>query len=96
MADLSPYPDTGDETGAEPDRGSPPGTPLWVRVFGIIALVVILLFVILLSTRGPHRGPSRHTGSGGPDGRTVPAVVMEDRTASGALGGHDPSGWGRG
>ena len=34
-------------------------TPRWVKVFGIIALVVILLFVILFLTRGSH-GPGRH------------------------------------
>lgn len=44
MADLPPY----------------PGTPRWVKVFGIIAAAVILLFVILLHTRGPH-GPGRHS-----------------------------------
>jgi hypothetical protein len=41
------------------------GTPRWVKVFGIIALVVVLLFVILMVTRGPGgRGhtPSRHFG----------------------------------
>ena len=37
MADVPPY----------------PGTPRWVKVFGIIVLVVILLFVVLLLTRGP-------------------------------------------
>ena len=45
MADLPPY----------------PGTPRWVKVFGIIAAAVILLFVILLHTHGPHR-PGRHNG----------------------------------
>lgn len=41
-----------------------PGTPRWVKVFGIIVLVVVLLFVVLLFTRGPHRGhgPGLHTG----------------------------------
>ena len=34
------------------------GTPRWVKVFGIIALVVILLLVVLLFT-------GRHTPSGG-------------------------------
>jgi hypothetical protein len=39
-----------------------PGTPRWVKVFGIIFLVVILLFLILLVTRGPGgHGPGRHT-----------------------------------
>ncbi len=43
-----------------------PGTPRWVKVFGIIALVVVLLFVILLFTRGPGgHGPSRHIQSEG-------------------------------
>ena len=34
-------------------------TPRWVKVFAIIALVVLLLFLIMLLTRGSH-GPSRH------------------------------------
>jgi hypothetical protein len=57
MADSSPY----------------PGTPRWVKVFGIIAFVVVLLFVILMFTRGPGgHGPGRHTGSGGSGGYTPP------------------------
>ena len=51
MADLSPIPDSNGDT----------GTPRWVKVFGIVALVVILLFVILLFTRSSH-GPGRHLG----------------------------------
>ena len=52
MADQLPFPDTRDE----------PGTPRWVKVFGIIALVVVLLFVVLkLSGVGGEHGPSRHT-----------------------------------
>lgn len=35
------------ETHVGPDRGSPPSTPRWVKVLGIIAIVLILLFVIL-------------------------------------------------
>ena len=50
MADLPPY----------------PGTPRWVKVFGIIAIGLVLLVVILLLTGGPGRhGPGRHMGSGG-------------------------------
>lgn len=47
-------PDTADDNAS---------TPRWVKVFGIIALIVILLFVILFLTRGSH-GPSRHMRSG--------------------------------
>jgi hypothetical protein len=36
-----------------------PGTPRWVKVFGIIVLVVLALFAILLFTGG--HGPGRHT-----------------------------------
>jgi hypothetical protein len=49
MADLPPY----------------PGTPRWVKVFGIIAIGLVLLIVILLLTGGPGRhGPRRHLPSG--------------------------------
>jgi hypothetical protein len=41
-----------------------PGTPRWVKVFGTIVLVVILLFVVAMFTRGPGgHGPRRHTQS---------------------------------
>jgi hypothetical protein len=35
-------------------------TPRWVKVFGIIFFAVVLLFLILLFTRGAHRGPGDH------------------------------------
>ena len=43
------------------DRGVAPSTPRWVYVFGIIALVVIVLFVILHLTGGGFRGHGGHT-----------------------------------
>ncbi|MGH7428482.1 MAG: hypothetical protein ACREJ4_09040, partial [Candidatus Methylomirabilaceae bacterium] len=49
--DLPPYPDTGD-TGVGPDRGSTASTPRWVYVSGIIAIVLVLLFVIMHLTGG--------------------------------------------
>jgi hypothetical protein len=72
MAD--PPPDNGNDNGVGSDRGSTAGTPRWVKVFGIVALVVVLLLVIVLLTRGPGgHGPSRHTGGLG--GHTPPASV---------------------
>lgn len=57
MADSPPY----------------PGTPRWAKVFGIIAVVVVLVFVILMFTRGPGgHGPSRHTQFGGLGDHTPP------------------------
>ena len=43
------------------------GTPRWVKIFGAIALVVGLVFIIMFVVRGPHRpgqhGRSRHMGA---------------------------------
>ena len=51
-----------DDTGTADDRESIGGTPRWVKVFGVIALVVVLVFVILVLTgRGGEHGPGRHT-----------------------------------
>ena len=59
-ADPHPYPGAGDDTGPELDRESPPRTPRWVKAFGIIAIVLILLFAGLhLSGNVPtHMLPS--------------------------------------
>jgi len=36
------------------------GTPRWVRVFGTIFLVVVVVFVILMVAGGTKHGPGRH------------------------------------
>lgn len=51
MADPPPYPDTGDKT----------GTPRWVKVFGIIIIVLVLLFGVLHLTGNSLGGPGGHT-----------------------------------
>ena len=65
MADLPPFSDangdTSDDTDVGPDRGSTTSTPRWVYVFGIILIVLVLLFVIMQLT-GEH-GPGRHIAS---------------------------------
>lgn len=66
----------------DPDSNEDTSTPRWVKVFGIIALVVVLLFVILLLTRGPH-GPGRHTDG---DGSHAPRPGVTGHTPS--PGGH--------
>jgi hypothetical protein len=75
MADHPPSPGSnGDDTGVGPDRGSPPSTPRWVYVFGIIAFVLALLFVILHLAGGGFRG---HTLPGGHGGHTPPSSGTE-------------------
>ncbi len=72
MADSPPY----------------PGTPRWVKVFGIIATAVILAFVFQLVTEGPMRPGMPGGGGGGND-------LSSSVTALGADGGHNPSDRGR-
>ena len=67
MADLPRDPDTSEGTGTGPYREPPAGTPLWVKVFGLAALVVIVLFVVVLLIRGGEHGPGRHSPGGGSD-----------------------------
>ena len=69
MADPPRHPETGDDSngdpGVGPDRRSNTGTPRWVKVFGIIAIVLVLLFVVIQFTGvGGGHGPGRHTSSG--------------------------------
>ena len=60
------------ETGHESTTSTPPGTPRWVKVSGIIIAIVILLFVIMLFVGGGNHGPGRHLPSGGDGGYTAP------------------------
>lgn len=57
MADQPPYPETNPDPDAGPDRDPTTGAPRWVKVFGIIGLLVLLLGVILM-VMGGH-GPGR-------------------------------------
>jgi hypothetical protein len=59
MADRPTDPEPLEDTGSKP-----PGTPRWVKVFGIIAIVVVLLlgFIVFSGLGGPH-GPQRHGAS---------------------------------
>lgn len=52
--------DADDEGGGGPANG----TPRWVKIFGIIALLVIVLLIVL-KLLGAEHGPGRHTPGGG-------------------------------
>jgi hypothetical protein len=64
MADPPTDPDSGEETGVRRDREPSAGTPRWVKVFGLIALVAVVLFVVVMLVGGGEHGPGRHTGGG--------------------------------
>ena len=40
-----------------------PGTPRWVKVFGLIVIVVVLLVITMMFIGGEH-GPNRHSLGG--------------------------------
>ncbi len=72
------HPDDNGDTGVERRSGSTTGMPRWVKVSGIVALVIVLLFVILLLTGGPNRhGPGRHVGPSEDGGQTPSSTVGE-------------------
>lgn len=45
----------------KPPTPTKPPAPRWAKVFGTIAAVIILLFLVMLIARGPHR-PGMHGG----------------------------------
>jgi hypothetical protein len=53
------------------------GTPRWVKIFGIIALVLVLLVVIMMFIGGGDHGPGRHISSGNFGAPTPPSTVTE-------------------
>lgn len=51
-ADPLRYPDTGDDVGVGPDRGSTTGTSRWGKIILIIAIALFLLLVIVMHLLG--------------------------------------------
>jgi hypothetical protein len=66
MANVPPIPDSDDEaradTRARPDHDLPPNTPRWVMVFGIIALALVVLVIVLHLTGGGFGSMMGHFG----------------------------------
>ena len=75
---------TDDDTGVRPTADRPPGTPRWVKVFGIIALILVLLIVAMMFIGGGgEHGPGRHASFGDTGGQTPPSgIVTEDHAPS--------------
>lgn len=62
------------------------GTPRWVQAFGVFALVVVLLFLVLLIFGSPGgHGLRRHVATMDADGRTLASGGVVGR---GPLGSH--------
>jgi predicted small lipoprotein YifL len=52
------------------DHGDEPRTPLWVKVFGGLTVLVLLLFVFLQLAGSGEHGPGRHLPADEPEGQT--------------------------
>ena len=65
---------------------SPGGMPRWVRVFLLVGLALVLLFVVgkLTGVGGDH-GPGRHGGGG-----ATPTSVVEDESGHRSPVDHGP------
>jgi hypothetical protein len=71
---MSKLPNSNSDTDVRSTEERPPSIPRWVKVSGIIVIVVVLLYVTLeLSGAGGKHGPGRHT----PSGQTPPSSVTE-------------------
>ena len=71
------------QTNGRPTGDQPPGTPRWVKVFGIVALVLLLLMAIAFITGlGGEHGPGRHLPLRD-TGDTRFASIIIDRTPLG-------------
>ena len=76
---------------AQADQAAPPGVPRWVKVSGIIAIVLgVLIVVALLSGAFGEHGPGRHR-PGNDGGGTTPAGEHTP-----PAGGHTPPSGGHG
>ena len=85
MTDWSADPETPD-TGMAPHRAPDTGTPRWVKVSLIIALVVVLLLVLAKVTgAGGEHGPGRHGGENG-----SPSTVVDMESEHRSLVDHQP------
>lgn len=80
MTDRRSHRDTAHSDEDEPPNAGAPaghGTPRWVKVFGVIALVLLVMLLVALLSGGKH-GPGRHFGDLGrqPAATRVPAVLV--------------------
>jgi hypothetical protein len=78
------------DTGADPPPQPEHQTPRWVKVSGIVILVLVLAVIVMLLVGGGEHGPGRHAGGG-----AQPADVTEGHSPPAGVGDYVASGAGR-
>jgi len=79
MSDVPSSASTADERASPPARGPGavyPGTPRWMKVGAIVAVVLVLLLVLVMVALGGEHGPMRH----------IPFAGVTDPSAAIAVG----------
>ena len=66
-------PPTNPDAGTDPDDFVPTGAPRWVKVSGIIAIVLMVLVLVVMLASGGRHGPGRHLRSGDGGGHGPPS-----------------------
>jgi hypothetical protein len=74
MAETPPYSERGDDSGVRPSP-QPTGMPHWVKVFIIVAIVLVLAFIVS-RLLGVQHGPRLHSPSSG-SGRQIAPIGQE-------------------
>ena len=84
--------DTANASGAPPARGPTAGTPRWVKVGGVIAVVLVLLIGGLVLFGGGSHSPGRHLGGDSPSREHTPpsSGPQDEARPSGGSGRHAP------
>ena len=89
--DMAALPPDSARAGVGLDDGPSAGTPRWVKVAALVAVVLVVLIAVMLAFGGGEHGPGRHTGSGDGGGHTPPAGLPEGHTPPpGVAEGHMP------
>ncbi len=64
MANQSPTEGTGETERAVVDSGSPPGLPRWLKISGIVVIVLIAVALAATFVFGIRHGPGLHAPAG--------------------------------
>lgn len=66
-----PHPTACPNLSDQPAAVGPPATPRWVKVSGLVVLLLVLVVVVMVALRGGDHGPGMH----GAQGALAPATA---------------------